>query len=79
MKIYYEKSEIPDELLHYFVEVDDTEKPTQPCTVMDPFAGSGTTLIVANDLKRRAIGCDLNAKYVRMAEKRLAGRSVKLF
>ena len=30
-----------------------------PCTVLDPFVGSGTTLRVATRLNRRGIGCDL--------------------
>lgn len=32
--------------------------------VLDPFAGSGTTLAVALKLKRKAIGIDINSKYV---------------
>lgn len=40
--------------------------------VVDPFAGSGTTLVAAQDLQRRYIGCDLSAEYVALANRRLA-------
>ena len=40
-------------------------------TVLDPFAGSGTTLRVCQQLKRKAIGIELNPDYVRMIESRL--------
>jgi len=43
-----------------------------PCTVLDIFAGAGTTLLVANRLGRRAIGIELNPEYVEMARKRIA-------
>jgi len=43
-----------------------------PCTVLDPFAGSGTTLAVAKGLDRDYIGIELNPAYVRLAERRLA-------
>lgn len=42
-----------------------------PATVLDPFAGSGTTLVVANALGRRAIGCDLSAEYLGLARRRI--------
>ncbi len=38
--------------------------------VLDPFAGSGTTVKVATDLGRRGIGIDLNAEYLAMARRR---------
>ena len=43
-----------------------------PCTVFDPFAGSGTTLAVAIANGRSAIGCELNRDYIALAETRIA-------
>jgi len=42
-----------------------------PCTVLDPFIGSGTTSVVAQANGRRSIGIDLNSKYLDMAVPRL--------
>jgi len=39
--------------------------------VLDPFAGAGTTCLVAKDLGRRFIGVELNPDYVAMAQKRV--------
>ena len=40
--------------------------------VLDPFVGSGTTLVAANDLNRNAIGFDLQQSYIDLCERRLA-------
>lgn len=42
-------------------------------TVLDPFAGSGTTLMVALQLGRSAIGIELNPEYAAMARARIDG------
>jgi len=42
-----------------------------PCVVMDPFAGSGTTGVVAEKLNRRWVGLDLG--YLELQQERLVG------
>jgi hypothetical protein len=49
----------------------ETLKPTG-AVVLDPFAGSGTTGMVANRLSRRAILIDLNGDYLKQQLKRNA-------
>lgn len=39
--------------------------------LIDPFVGSGTSLIAANDLNRNAVGFDLQKKYVELCSNRL--------
>jgi len=43
-----------------------------PCTVLDPFCGSGTTGVVSLQNNRHFIGVDGKKEYVKIAEKRLA-------
>lgn len=48
--------------------------------VLDPFVGSGTTVMVANELGRRGIGLDLNMKYLDVnARERLASVQPLIF
>ena len=46
----------------------------RPCVVLDPFAGSGTTLLVAERLGRDSVGIELNPEYVAIAERRIRAR-----
>ena len=62
----------PYQEAHYATMPEDLVKPcilagSRPGDViLDPFAGSGTTLKVALELGRKAIGIELNCKYVEM-------------
>lgn len=47
--------------------------------VLDPFAGSGTTLHAAKAHGRRGIGCDRDARMVGVANRRLSGVTPTLF
>ena len=47
-------------------------------TVLDPFAGSGTTLAVAAELGRSGIGCELNPEYIELANQRIAKAKAKI-
>ncbi|NMC62934.1 MAG: site-specific DNA-methyltransferase [SAR324 cluster bacterium] len=45
--------------------------------ILDPFVGSGTTLVAAQDLDRNAVGFDLQEKYVNLCRERV--RATNLF
>ena len=49
----------PEELVRKFVLASSR----QGETVLDPFSGSGTTLVVAEQLGRKWLGCELEAEY----------------
>lgn len=42
----------------------------EPCTVLDPFMGSGTTALVARKMARRCVGIELNPEYAELIAKR---------
>jgi site-specific DNA-methyltransferase (adenine-specific) len=59
--------EIPDRLIRLYSYADDV--------VLDPFAGSGQTLKVAQQLDRQYVGYETIEKYVQLAKTRVKGKS----
>ncbi len=57
----------PQELPEWFIKLFTKEYDT----VLDPFMGSGTTLIVANRMKRNSIGIEIVPEYYEMVMKEL--------
>jgi adenine-specific DNA-methyltransferase len=43
--------------------------------ILDPFAGSGTTLVACNNLNRNGIGIDIDKKYSQIMKKRIQEES----
>ena len=62
--------EIPSFFIKLFTEPGDT--------VLDPFAGSGTTLSAAYKLGRKSIGIEVQKRYCDMISKRMGGFSIPL-
>ncbi|MFN0051595.1 MAG: DNA methyltransferase [Planctomycetales bacterium] len=63
--------QMPEQLLGRIIRASSNE--TQPPElVLDPFSGSGTTLVVAKKLRRDFIGFDLSTDYVTRGLARLA-------
>jgi len=64
----------PLELMEYLVELIMPEG----TTVIDPFAGSGTTLLAAKNKNVNYIGIEINADYVDIAKRRLESQVQQL-
>lgn len=65
----------PDALPEWFIKLFTNEGDT----VLDPFMGSGTTIVVATRMGRSSIGIDIVPKYVEMVESKLEPYKNTLF
>jgi len=65
----------PMEMIERIVKMSTNEEDT----ILDPFAGSGTTLLAAKKLNRRAIGFDIDKNYKEEFEYRLKNELSTLF
>lgn len=63
----------PEELPEWFIKLFTKETDT----VLDPFMGSGTTVLVANRMKRHSIGIEIVPEYYKMIKNQVS--SVKLY
>lgn len=76
-EFFYEKRDVRDKSLHPATFPLSLAKRVieqfshQGELVLDPFVGSGTTLLAAQDLNRNALGFDLLGKYVDLSHSRL--------
>ena len=76
-EFYYEKRDIRDKAIHPATfPISMAKRVTELFThkgelVLDPFVGSGTTLVAAKDLDRNAVGFDLQKQYTRLCQSRL--------
>lgn len=81
-QFYYEARDIRDKNLHPATfPISLARKCIELFThkgelVVDPFVGSGTTLVAAQDSNRNAIGFDLQEFYINLARQRLSQQSV---
>lgn len=81
-QFYYESRDIRDKNIHPATfPISLSKKIIELFThegelVLDPFVGSGTTLVAANDLNRNAVGFDLQEKYTELCSRRLSQLSL---
>lgn len=65
----------PKEIVRRLIKLNSYEEDI----VLDPFIGSGTTAVVAEQLNRRWVGIDLNPDYVEMSRNRIEKETKYIF
>ena len=64
------KATYPKELVKMCLMVHNAER------ILDPFMGTGTTMVVAKELGKRAVGIDIDEKYCEVAATRLSSKLI---
>ena len=62
---------MPEGLAEFFIRIASPEGGI----VLDPFAGGGTTVVVARRLGRKAAGFEIHEPFVDESRRRIAGNS----
>ena len=81
-EFYYEKRDVRDKTVHPATfPISMARRVIELFThqgelVLDPFVGSGTTLVAAQDCNRNAVGFDLLKKYVDLCKSRLSNEQL---
>ena len=81
-EFYYEKRDVRDKNLHPATFPISLSKRVielfshEGELVLDPFVGSGTTLVAAQDTNRNAVGFDLRKDYIELSESRLTEQNI---
>lgn len=81
-EFYYEKRDIRDKKLHPATfPISMSRRVIELFThegelIVDPFVGSGTTLVSAQDTNRNAVGFDLLQKYIDLSNSRLSNNQL---
>lgn len=65
----------PVELMKYLVQTYSIENNT----ILDPFMGSGTTLVACKHLNRNCVGIEISEKYCKIAQERLDSTPTPMF
>src|SRR5208282_328637 len=66
----------PLALMQYLINL--IMPPNPDAILLDPFAGSGTTILAAKQLLRNAIGIEISEEYAEIARKRIENAKVPL-
>jgi DNA modification methylase len=80
-QFFYESRDIRDKLIHPATFPISLSKRVielfshQGELIIDPFVGSGTSLVAARDLNRNALGFDLQERYIEVCNERLNANS----
>lgn len=81
-EFYYEKRDIRDKSLHPATfPISLARKVIELFThqgelIIDPFVGSGTTLVAAQDTNRNAVGFDLQEQYIKICNQRISSDNI---